>query len=168
MFAGVNMFLARLRLFLRRGLKWVLRRAKNIFTPKNINSITIIIISEGIQKRNQRQYSKRYLERCQRRVGVYFTVVSLYKNIHCRITFKLRQNTAKFVERVLLLSFQRENNRILWAAKTWSLASVKINCASAFARRRQTVYLHLAAGHGTTTGIISTIAHQFLEVLFSS
>ena len=43
----------------RRGLKWVLRRAKNIFTPKNINSITIIIISEGIHKRNQRQYSKR-------------------------------------------------------------------------------------------------------------
>ena len=39
----------------RRGLKWVLRRAKNIFTPKNIDSITIIIISEGIQKRNQRQ-----------------------------------------------------------------------------------------------------------------
>ena len=32
----------------RRGLKWVPRRAKNIFTPVNINSITIIIISEGI------------------------------------------------------------------------------------------------------------------------
>ena len=30
----------------RQGLKWALRRAKNIFTPKNINSIKII--SEGI------------------------------------------------------------------------------------------------------------------------
>ena len=84
-----------------------LSRAKNIFTPKNINSITIIIISEGIQKRNQRQYSKRYLERCQRRVDVYFTVILLYKSIHChcRISFKLRQNTAKFVERIFASKF---------------------------------------------------------------
>ena len=65
------------------------------------------------------------------KTGVYFTVVSLFETIHCRISFKLQQNTAKFVERVLLLSFPRENIRILWAAKTWSLASVKINCASA-------------------------------------
>ena len=78
MFAGVITFLAR-----------VLSRAKNIFTPKNINSITIIIISEGIQKTNQRQYSKRYLERCQRRVDVYVTVISLYKSIHSRISFKV-------------------------------------------------------------------------------
>ena len=92
----------------RRGLKWVLRRAKNIFTPKNINSITIIIISEGIQKRNQRQYSKRYLERCQRRVDVYFTVISLYKSIHCRIySFKLRQNTPEFVERIFASKFSK-------------------------------------------------------------
>ena len=47
------------------------------------------------------------------KTGVYFTVVSLFKTIHCRISFKLQQNTAKFVERILLLSFQRENNRIL-------------------------------------------------------
>ena len=45
-FAGINMFLARLRIILARalrGLKWALRRAKNIFMPKNFNSITIII-----------------------------------------------------------------------------------------------------------------------------
>ena len=29
---------------------WALKRAKNIFTPKNINSITITIIPEGIRK----------------------------------------------------------------------------------------------------------------------
>ena len=50
MFAGINMFWARLRLILtravRRRLKWVLR----IFTPKNINCITIIITVEGIEK----------------------------------------------------------------------------------------------------------------------
>ena len=43
-----------------------------MFTPKNINSITIIIISEGIWKSNQN--SKRYLEHCRRRVGVYFLI----------------------------------------------------------------------------------------------
>ena len=53
------------------------------------------------------QYSKRYLERCQRRVGVYFTVISLYKSIHCRINFKLRQNTAKFVERIFASKFSK-------------------------------------------------------------
>jgi len=39
----------------RRGLKRALRRAKNILTPKNINSVTIIIISthfRGYEKRN--------------------------------------------------------------------------------------------------------------------
>ena len=35
------------------GLKTSLRRAKIIFTPKNIISITTIIILEGIQKGNQ-------------------------------------------------------------------------------------------------------------------
>ena len=53
MFAGINMFWARLRLILarafRRGLKWALRRAQNIFMSKNINSITIIITLEGIE-----------------------------------------------------------------------------------------------------------------------
>ena len=46
MFAGINMFWARLRLI----LKMSLRRAKNIFMPKNINSITIIITLEGIEE----------------------------------------------------------------------------------------------------------------------
>ena len=56
MFAGINMFLARLSLILarafRRGLKWALRRAQNIFMPKNINSITIIITLEDIERIN--------------------------------------------------------------------------------------------------------------------
>ena len=41
MFLGINMFWARLR---------ALRRAQNIFMPKNINYITIIITLEGIKK----------------------------------------------------------------------------------------------------------------------
>ena len=52
--AGINMFWARRRLFLaraaRRRSKWALRRPQNIFRPKNINSITIIITLEGIEK----------------------------------------------------------------------------------------------------------------------
>ena len=48
MFAGINMFWARLRLTAR--AKMSLRRAQNIFMPKNINSITIIITLEGIEK----------------------------------------------------------------------------------------------------------------------
>ena len=54
MFAGINMFWARLRLILaraaRRGLKMSPRRAQNIFMPKNINSITINIFLEGTEK----------------------------------------------------------------------------------------------------------------------
>ena len=56
MFAGINMFWARLRLILaravRRGLKWALRRAQNIFVPANLNSVTIIITLEGIERIN--------------------------------------------------------------------------------------------------------------------
>ena len=53
MFAGINMFWARLRLILARAARLVkmsLRRAQNIFMPKNINSITINITLEGIEK----------------------------------------------------------------------------------------------------------------------
>ena len=46
MFAGIKMFWARLKLI----LKMNLRRAQNIFMPKNINSITINTTLEGIQK----------------------------------------------------------------------------------------------------------------------
>ena len=47
MFAGINMFWARLRLL----SKMSLRRAQNIFMPKNIlNSITINITLEGTEK----------------------------------------------------------------------------------------------------------------------
>ena len=56
MFAGINMFWARLRLILARAvrlvLKWALRRAQNIFISKNMNSITIIITLEGIERMN--------------------------------------------------------------------------------------------------------------------
>ena len=45
MFLGINMFWAWLRL-----IKMSLRRAQNIFMPKNINSITINITLEGIEK----------------------------------------------------------------------------------------------------------------------
>ena len=54
MIAGISMFWARLRLILaravRRGLKWALRRAQNIFMLKSINSITIIVTLEGTEK----------------------------------------------------------------------------------------------------------------------
>ena len=66
MFAGINMFWARLRLILaravRRGLKWALRRAQSIFMPKNINSIIIIIALEGIERINtEKMTTKRVL-----------------------------------------------------------------------------------------------------------
>ena len=47
MFAGINMFWTRLKLIWK---KMSLRRAQNIFMPKNINSITINITLEGIEK----------------------------------------------------------------------------------------------------------------------
>ena len=66
MFAGINMFWARLRLILaravRRGLKWALRRAQNIFMPKNINSITIIITLEGIERINTEKMTTKWSE----------------------------------------------------------------------------------------------------------
>ena len=56
MFAGINVFWAWLRLILaqavRQGLKWALRRTQNIFMPKNINCITIIITLEGTERIN--------------------------------------------------------------------------------------------------------------------
>ena len=75
MFAGVNMFLARLRLILSSE-----KGQKHVYAQENINSITIIIISEGIHQRNQRQYSKRsryLLSTLPDRVGVYFIVEKL-------------------------------------------------------------------------------------------
>ena len=66
MFAGINMFWARLRLILaravRRGLKSALRRAQNIFMPKNINSITIIISLEGIERINTEKMTTKLSE----------------------------------------------------------------------------------------------------------
>ena len=68
MFPGTNMFWARLKPTLarpvRRGLKWALRRAQNIFMPKNINSITIIITLEGIEKINTEKMTTKHSEEC--------------------------------------------------------------------------------------------------------
>ena len=53
MFAGINMFWAIGTHFsprLAARAKMSLRRAQNVFMPKNINSITIIITLEGIEK----------------------------------------------------------------------------------------------------------------------
>ena len=66
MFAGINMFWAQLRLILaravRRGFKWALIRAQNIFMPKNINSITIIITLEGIERINTEKMTTKHSE----------------------------------------------------------------------------------------------------------
>jgi hypothetical protein len=46
MFAGINMVFGLTQthfgLSIQRGFKWVLRRAKNIFMPKNINCIFLL------------------------------------------------------------------------------------------------------------------------------
>ena len=49
MFASINMFWARLRLIFKNESEKG-RRAQNILMPKNINSVTIIITLEGIEK----------------------------------------------------------------------------------------------------------------------
>ena len=64
MFSSVNMFLARLRLIFAGAAgsyrtEMSSEKGQNLFTAKNINSITIKIIGEGIRKRNQRQYSEK-------------------------------------------------------------------------------------------------------------
>ena len=58
MFAGINMFWARL------GLILALRRARNIFMPKNINSITIIITLEDIEEINTEKMTTKHSEEC--------------------------------------------------------------------------------------------------------
>ena len=62
MFAGINMFWARLRLI----FKISLRRAQNIFMPKNIHSITINITLEG---------------------RFYFWLISYYFSVVCFFSF---------------------------------------------------------------------------------
>ena len=80
MFAGINMFWARLRLILaravRRGLKWALRRAQNIFMPKNINSITIIITLEGIERIDTEKMTTKLSE--QSRTQVFTSLMDLF------------------------------------------------------------------------------------------
>ena len=87
MFEGINMFWVRLRLILaraiRRGLEWALRRAQNIFMPKNINSITIIITLEGTERINtekmKTKWSEEYVfhQRC-REMSTSFVMASLF------------------------------------------------------------------------------------------
>ena len=50
MFMGINMFWVQLRHILAHTIRGALRRAQNVFMPKNINCITIIITLEGIEK----------------------------------------------------------------------------------------------------------------------
>ena len=80
MFAGINMLWARLRLILaravRRGLKWALRRALNIFIPKNINSITITITLEGIERINTEKMTTKLSE--QSRTQVFTSLMDLF------------------------------------------------------------------------------------------
>ena len=80
MFAGINMFWTRLRLILaravRQGLKWALRRAQNIFMPKNINSITIIITLEGIERINTERMTTKLSE--QSRTQVFTSLRDLF------------------------------------------------------------------------------------------
>ena len=44
------------------GLKWALRRGQNIFMPKSINSITIIITLEGIEEINNEKMTTKHSE----------------------------------------------------------------------------------------------------------
>ena len=57
MFAGINKFWAWVRLILawasRRELKWAVKRAQNMFMPKNMNFVAIIITLEGIDKKKK-------------------------------------------------------------------------------------------------------------------
>ena len=80
MFAGINMFWARLRLILarvvRRGSKWALRRTQNIFMPKNINSVSIIIILEGIERINNEKMTTKLSE--QSRTQVFTSLMDLF------------------------------------------------------------------------------------------
>ena len=57
MFLGINMFWARLR------HKMSLRRAQNIFMPKNINSITINITLEGTEEIKTQKNDNKTLRR---------------------------------------------------------------------------------------------------------
>ena len=104
MFAGVNMFLARLRL----RLKGVLRRAKNIFTPKNINSITIIIISEGIHKKESKTVQYKAIAIFSvNALGIAWAFILLYKSFRCHWNVKLWQNTVNVVKRIFASKFSK-------------------------------------------------------------
>ena len=84
-FPGIKMFWARLRLVLARavwrGLKWILRRAENIFIPKNINRITIIF-GLGVRWEN-----KTWKTKCQQ---------TSLKNIFLTNAVRKRQQTQKW------------------------------------------------------------------------
>ena len=66
MFAGINIFWALLRAHFSPRLaaraKMSLTRAQNIFMPKNINSVTIIITLEGIEETNTEKMTTKHSE----------------------------------------------------------------------------------------------------------
>ena len=78
------MFWALLRLILaaKLGLKGALRRARNIFKPKNINTIIIIITLEGIEEINTEKMTTKHSEE-------YFFSPALLKNVNKRKGFSI-------------------------------------------------------------------------------
>ena len=63
-----------------------LTRAQNMFMPKNLNSITIIITLEGIEKKNKKMTTKQF-EQSREHLQVEWLLFSLNEN-----TQKLARN----------------------------------------------------------------------------
>ena len=59
--------------------KMSLRRAQNLFMPKNINSITIIITLEGIERKNSKITTKQF-EQSREHLQVEWLLFSLNEN----------------------------------------------------------------------------------------
>ena len=98
-------------------------KAKNIFTPKNINSITIITTSHGIHKRIStsrllymcchRQHSN--LERCWRRDSIYFTIIIILQK------HSLSHKLETVVSHLKLLQFINILGEIRRREKYWNI-----------------------------------------------
>ena len=57
-----------------------LRRAQNLFMPKNINSITIIITLEGIERKNSKKITTKQFEQSREHLQVEWLLFSLNEN----------------------------------------------------------------------------------------
>ena len=77
MFAGINRFWAQLRVILARA-KMSLRRAQNIFMPKNRNSITINITLEGTEKIKTEKNDNKTLWRISFSPALWENVIKLW------------------------------------------------------------------------------------------